>query len=112
VEAVVARDRAYEQPVRGSSLEGLWIILVPEEGAQVPMLARAGSGLYLLGFRTGFTARKFMSESKLPEGAEPRMVVSANLAEMLGRLAGKEIAGVLIDYDVATNSYKEAGLVY
>jgi hypothetical protein len=98
--------------VKGSSLEGLWIILVPEDGAKVPMLARAGNGLYLLGFRTGFTARKFMAESRIPEGAEPRMVVSANLAEMLAALQGKEISGVLVDYDVATNSYKEAGLVY
>jgi type IV secretory pathway TraG/TraD family ATPase VirD4 len=109
--ADAATGRAYDQPVRGSSIEGLWVILVTQEGAMLPMLARAGSGLYLLAFKTGFTARKFVTDSKLTD-AEPRMVVSANLAEVISALEGKEIAGVLIDYDATTNTYKEAGLMY
>jgi hypothetical protein len=108
----VAPTRAYENNVKGSSIEGLWVILVQEEGNKVPMLARAGNGLYLLAFRTGYTARKFMTDSQLPAGAEPRMVVSANLPEIMAIIAGKSLAGVLIDYDAATNTYKEAGLVY
>src|SRR5262245_40048251 len=108
----VEAARAYEENVKGSSIEGLWVILVPEHGGKTPMLAQAGNGLYLLAFRTGFTARKFMAESRIPEGAEPRMVVSANLPEILSALNTKGLAGVLIDYDPATNTYKEAGLVY
>ncbi len=115
-----ASARAYDPQVKGSSIENLWVILVPEEGAaggatingKTPMLARAGNGLYLLAFRTGFTARKFMTEGQLPTGAEPRMVVGAILPQILGAIAGKEIAGVLIDYDFMTNTYREAGLMY
>ena len=115
-----ASARAYDPQVRGSSIENLWVILVPEEGTQggttisgkTPMLARAGNGLYLLAFRTGFTARKFMSEGQLPAGAEPRMVVGAILPQVMAAIAGKEIAGVLVDYDFVTNTYREAGLMY
>jgi hypothetical protein len=101
-------DGAYEQSVK-NGLEGLWIILVPEGDHKVPMMARAGDGLYLLAFRTGFTARKFATDSRL-DGAEPRMVVGANHREILAYLSHKRPSGVLIDYDAATNTYKEAGL--
>jgi hypothetical protein len=112
-----AGARAYDPQVRGSSIENLWIILVPEEGAtalggKTPMLARAGNGLYLLAFRTGFTARKFMAEGHIPHSAEPRMVVGSILQQILSTIAGKDISGVLIDYDFATNTYREAGLMY
>jgi hypothetical protein len=115
VDAAVART--YDPQVRGSSIENLWVILVPEEGAtgiggKTPMLARAGSGLYLLAFRTGFTARKFMTDGGLPAGAEPRMVVGSILQQILGAVAGKDVAGVLVDYDFTTNTYREAGLMY
>jgi hypothetical protein len=93
----------------------MWVILVAEpgsrSGAKTPMLARAGNGLYLLAFRTGFTARKFLADGNMTDG-EPRMVVNANLPEIMAQVAGKDIAGVLIDYDYSTNTYKEAGLMY
>lgn len=76
------------------------------------MLARAGSGLYLLAFRTGFTARKFMTEGQIPAGAEPRMVVGSILQQILAAVSGKDVAGVLVDYDFTTNTYREAGLMY
>jgi hypothetical protein len=97
--------------VKGSSIENLWVLLVPEAGAKTPMLARAGDGLYLLAFRTGFTARKFMTESGLGD-AEPRMVVGSVLPQILASVAGKGITGVLVDYDFTTNSYREAGLMF
>jgi hypothetical protein len=34
--------RAYDPQVKGSSIENLWVLLVPEAGAKTPMLARAG----------------------------------------------------------------------
>jgi hypothetical protein len=121
VEAATART--YDPQVKGSSIENLWVILVPEDagsgsGAAVaingktPMLARAGNGLYLLAFRTGFTARKFMTEGHLPGGAEPRMVVGSILQQVVGAVAGKDLAGVLVDYDFTTNTYREAGLMF
>jgi hypothetical protein len=119
-----ASARTYDPQVRGSSIENLWVILVPEDAGttgdavavaingKTPMLARAGNGLYLLAFRTGFTARKFMTEGHLPAGAEPRMVVGSILPQIVGAVAGKDIAGVLIDYDFTTNTYREAGLMF
>ncbi len=107
----VATTRAYDGSVKGSSIEGLWVILVDENGAKVPMLARAGNGLYVLAFRTAVTARKFVSDSNLPE-AEPRMVVASNLAEIMAAIQGRGVSGVLIDYDASTNTYKDAGLMY
>lgn len=108
---------AYDPQVRSSSIENLWVILVPDESAsglagKTPMLARAGSGLYLLAFRTGFTARKFMTEGQIPAGAEPRMVVGSILQQILAAVSGKDVAGVLVDYDFTTNTYREAGLMY
>ena len=97
-------------PVRGASLEGLWVLLVPEGESKVPVCARAGNGLYLLAFRTGHTARKFLEDSKMD--AEPRMVVPTNLTELMSSLSGKGVAGVLVDYDASTNPYKEPNLVY
>jgi hypothetical protein len=112
-----ASARAYDPQVKGSSIENLWVILVPDESSpgingKTPMLARAGNGLYLLAFRTGFTARKFMSEGQIPATAEPRMVVGSILAQVLGSVAGRDISGVLVDYDFTTNTYREAGLMF
>lgn len=113
-----ATARTYDPQVKGSSIENLWVILVPDEagvaglGGKTPMLARAGNSLYLLAFRTGFTARKFMTEGQISNGAEPRMVVGSILTQILGAVSGKDVAGVLIDYDFTTNTYREAGLMY
>ncbi len=108
-----APARAYDPSVKGSSIENLWVILVPDDGTgrKTPMLARAGDGLYLLAFRTGFTARKFMTDSGV-QGAEPRMVVGAVKPEILASVSGKDITGVLVDYDFSTHTYREAGLMY
>lgn len=102
---------AYDVRVKGSSIEGLWIVLVDEAGDKVPMLAKAGNGLYLLAFRTGFTARKFVTDSALSD-AEPRMVVPAQAPAILAHMGKKGATGVLIDYDASTNTYKDAGLLY
>jgi type IV secretory pathway TraG/TraD family ATPase VirD4 len=102
--------RAYDDHVKGSAIEGLWIILVKEGDRQVPMLARAGNGLYLLAFRTGFTARKFVSDSRLAD-AEPRMVVAAQAPAVIAHMSKQGASGVLIDYDASTNTYRDAGLL-
>ena len=100
-------DRAQEES-KGSKLDGMWVLLVPENGAKTPMLAKAGNGLYLLAFKTGFTARKFLQASQAAHGVEPRMVVSANRPQILAGLADRAVAGVLVDYDFGTHTYKEA----
>lgn len=105
-----AAARTYDPQVKGSSIENLWVILVSEESGKTPMLARAGDGLYLLAFRTGFTARKFMTDSGAQ--GEPRMVVGSVKPEILASLEGKGVTGVLVDYDFTTNSYREAGLMF
>jgi hypothetical protein len=46
------------------------------------------------------------------DNAEPRMVVGANVAEVVEGLKTRGADGVLIDYDATSNTYKEAGLVY
>jgi hypothetical protein len=112
-----AAARTYDPQVKGSSIENLWVLLVPEESGsgiagKTPMLARAGNSLYLLAFRTGFTARKFMTEGQIQAGAEPRMVVGQIVPQVLSAVAGKDVAGILVDYDFTTNTYREAGLMY
>jgi len=97
--------------VRGSSLEGLWVILVAENGNKVPLMAKAGNGTYLLAFRTGFTARKLMVDRVVSDG-EPRLILKHNIAELIGQSLVQSLAGVLIDYDAQTNKYREAGLMY
>jgi hypothetical protein len=97
--------------VRGTSIEGLWVVLVPEDGDKVPMLARTGSSLYLLTFGNGGTARKFIADRGL-EGAEPRLVVSANLGEIVSYVNRRGVTAIVVDYDAETNTYRDAGLVY
>ena len=106
-----ASARTYDPQVKGSSIENLWVLLVPEGQGKTPMLASAGGGLYLLAFRTGFTARKFMTDSG-QTSAEPRMVVGAIASEILTNAGSKNVSGVLVDYDFTTNSYREASLMY
>jgi hypothetical protein len=90
----------------------MWVILVPEAERKTPMLARAGNSLYLLAFKTGFSARKFVTDASAPAGAEPRMVVGSNLGDIMSSMEGKDIGGVVVDYDFGTNTYKDAGLLY
>jgi hypothetical protein len=98
--------------VRGGSIEGLWVVLVDEEDRKVPLLARAGNGLYLLAFGDGQKARKFIVDQGIDDSAEARLVVKSNLPGVLAALEEKKASGVLVDYDAATNTYREAGLVF
>lgn len=78
----------------------------------MPLLARAGNGLYLLAFGDGQKARKFIGDSNMDNTAEARLVVKSNLPGVLAALEEKKAAGVLLDYDAITNTYREAGLVF
>jgi hypothetical protein len=93
--------------VSSSTIDGLWVVLVPEGGEKVPMLARAGDDLFLLAFKTGFSARKFASETQLSD-AEPRMVVANQSQAVIAQMRSKGAQGVLVDYDAATRTYKHA----
>jgi hypothetical protein len=99
-----------------SVLEGLWVLLVDNEGqlglsdadGRVPMMARAGDDqTYLLGFKNVVKARQFIGATAL-EGAEPRMVVRGNKDEILKIAQTAGVVGVLVDYDPATNGYTAA----
>lgn len=100
----------------GSVLEGLWVLLVANEGqlptadadGRVPMMARAGDdAAYLLGFKNVFKARQFLTATEV-DGAEPRMVVRGNREEMFRIAKSAGAAGLLIDYDPATQQYAAA----
>src|SRR5262249_25490041 len=78
-----ARQTVLQAAIPGSNLEGLWVLLVSNEGelaqqdsaGRVPVMARAGNDqTYLLVFKDMAKARRFVSDSSL-DGAEPRMVV-------------------------------------
>ncbi len=71
------------------------------------MLARAGDDLFLLAFKTGFSARKFASESQLSD-AEPRMLMASQSQAMIAQMRSKGAQGVLVDYDTTTRTYKHA----
>jgi hypothetical protein len=99
-----------------SVLEGLWVLLVDNEGqlgitdadGRVPMMARAGDDqTYLLGFKNVAKARAFLIASAL-DGAEPRMVVRGNRDELLRIAQSAHCAGVLVDYDPTTGAYAAA----
>lgn len=89
----------------------MWIILVPHEERKVPLLAKAGPGLYLLAFKSGHAAQKFLAEKRVANG-EPRLVMRRNAGEVLSHLGREKVAGMLVDYDAMSNTYREAGLVY
>jgi hypothetical protein len=100
----------------GSVLEGLWVLLVANEGqlttedadGRVPMMAKAGDdAAYLLAFKNVFKARQFLTATDAA-GAEPRMVVRGNRDEMLRIAKTAGAAGVLIDYDPTTGNYASA----
>lgn len=94
-------------PQKSSAIDGLWVVLVDEGGEKVPMLASAGGERFLLAFKTGFTARKFAQDSRL-ENAEPRMLVPAMAQSLLAQIKQRGAAGVLVDYDASTQTYKRA----
>ena len=102
-------------PVPGSVLDGLWVVLVANEGqvpladadGRVPMMAKAGDeATYLLGFKNVFKARQFLAAHDVD--AEPRMVVRGNRDEMLRIARSAGATGVLVDYDPATQKYSAA----
>lgn len=95
---------------KSSSFDGLWVVLVDEGGEKVPILASAGGERYLLAFKTGFTARKFATDSRL-ENAEPRMLVPAMTQGVLAQVRQRGAAGILVDYDASTMTYKSADLL-
>jgi hypothetical protein len=105
-----------EIPAVRSSLDGLWVLLVQNQGqlttadieGRVPMLARAGNEeTYLLGFKNAIKAREFMTGSAI-ENAEPRLVVRANKEEYLRIAQAAGACGVLVDYNPSTQEYGAA----
>ena len=113
-----SRPRTGTQPPddNKSSLDGLWVLLVQNEGelaaqdadGRVPMIARTGTDQnYLLVFKNVAKARQFVVSSAL-EGAEPRMVVRGNRDELLRIAKTANVVGMLLDYDATTQAYASA----
>ena len=97
------------------TLDGLWVLLVSNEGelnaqdaaGRVPVMARAGNEqTYLLVFKNVVKARQFVSSSSL-EGAEPRMVVRGNREDIIRIARSAGVVGTLLDYDPSTQKYAE-----
>ncbi len=98
--------------IERSSLDGLWVLLVPSEDQPIPMMAKAGNDqTYLLGFKNMTNARKFLADSSI-EDAEPRMIVKGNKSEFLSIARENGVVGVLVDYDPATQQYSSATELY
>lgn len=102
-------------PQTTALLEGLWILLVRNEGelevsdadGRVPVLALAGNNkTYLLGWKNAVKARQFAAASEL-EGAEARMVVKGNKDEILRIVRTAGVSGLLIDFDATTKQYAQ-----
>jgi len=109
------RGATTNAPMIPTTIEGLWILLVPNEGelpvhdadGRVPMMARAGDDqTYLLAFKNVAKARQFVAACEI--SADPRMVVRGNKAEVLKIAASAKVVGVLIDYDPTTQAYTAA----
>jgi hypothetical protein len=99
-----------------SSLDGLWVLLVQNDGelaaqdadGRVPMIARTGNDQnYLLVFKNVAKARQFVTASQL-DGAEPRMVVRGNRDELMRIAKTANVVGMLLDYDATTQAYAAA----
>jgi hypothetical protein len=110
-----ANRGAQPAPAVPTSIEGLWILLVPNEGelpaadadGRVPMMARAGDDqTYLLAFKNVAKARQFLAACEA--SADPRMVVRGNKADLLRIAQSACVAGVLVDYDPSTQAYAAA----
>lgn len=108
-----AKNRPAPPPTPPSSIDGLWILLVANEGelpvtdadGRVPMMARAGDDQhYLLAFKNVAKARLFLSTCG-EVAADPRMVVRGNKADLLKIAESAKVVGVLVDYDPATQGY-------
>ena len=98
--------------IERSSLDGLWVLLVPTEEQRIPMMAKAGNDqTYLLGFKNMVNARKFLNDSSI-DNADPRMVVKGNKSELLTIARENGVVGVLVDYDPATQEYSSAAELY
>ncbi len=100
-------------PVPPTSLTGLWVLLVQNEGelstqdadGRVPVMCRAGNNqMYMLVFKDMSKARAFAAASELT-GAEARMVVRGNHDEMLRIARSAGVVGTLLDYDATTQRY-------
>ncbi len=100
----------------GAALEGMWVILVANEGqlpiadadGRVPVMARSGdTDAYLLVWKNVAKARQFVTAAEL-EGAEPRLVVRSNRDELVKIAHAARALGVLIDYDAQTQQYGAA----
>lgn len=103
-------------PQATTLLEGLWVLLVQNDGelsatdsdGRVPVLALAGNDkTYLLGFKNAVKARQFATTSEL-EGAEARMVVKGNKEELLRIVRSAGVAGLLVDFDATSKEYAHA----
>jgi hypothetical protein len=71
------------------------------------MMARAGDDqTYLLAFKNVAKARALMAACEV--NADPRMVVRGNKADYLRIAQAARVAGVLVDYDPATQAYTAA----
>ena len=97
------------------TLEGLWVLLVSNEGelsvqdaaGRVPVMARAGNDqTYLLVFKNMVKARQFVASSQI-EGAEPRMVVRGNREDIIRIARSAGVVGTLLDYDPSTQKYAD-----
>jgi hypothetical protein len=107
-----AKNRPAPPPTPPSSIDGMWILLVANEGelpvtdpeGRVPMMARAGDDQhYLLAFKNVAKARQFLAACEV--SADPRMVVRGNKADLVKIAQSAKVAGVLVDYDPATQGY-------
>jgi hypothetical protein len=110
-------QRVTQAPLIPNSIEGLWILLVTNEGelpladadGRVPMMARAGDDqTYLLAFKNVAKARSFLAGCGTELSADPRMVVRGNKAEIIKIAQSVRVAGVLVDYDPTTQGYTAA----
>jgi hypothetical protein len=97
-------------------LDGMWVLLIANEGelpaedadGRVPVMARAGNNqTYLLVFKNVVKARQFVAAAGV-EGAEPRMVVRGNRADIVRISHAAGVAGMMLDYDPATQQYASA----
>jgi len=104
------------QTVTKSGLDGLWVLLINNEGelatqdadGRVPVMARAGNEqTYLLVFKNVVKARQFLATQAL-DGAEPRMVVRGNREDIIHIAKSAGASGTLLDYDPTTQQYAAA----
>lgn len=107
------RNTGLVQTGPGSVLDGLWVLLIANEGqlptadadGRVPMMAKSGeTTTYLLGFKNVPKARQFLASQSI-EGAEPRMVVRGNRDDMLRIAQAAGATAVLIDYEPVSQAY-------